>query len=60
LKDFNANPKLKTAEKKSWGTLICNTFGVRRVCWNFGMGAMANDKRVNYSYQLAQTKQLIN
>ncbi len=58
LKDSNANPKMKTTEhgiKTCY--LVCNTYGVRGSCWNFGMGTMINDKCVNYSYKYAQTKQ---
>jgi hypothetical protein len=38
-------------------SLVCNTSGVKGACWNFGMGTRTNDKWVNYSHGLAQTKQ---
>jgi hypothetical protein len=59
LKDSNASSKMKTMEKKGVGVhyLACSTSRVRRLCWNFGMGTRTSDKRVNYSYGLAQTKQ---
>jgi len=33
--------------------------GAKRACWSFAMGTRTNDKRVNYSYPYAQTKQQV-
>jgi hypothetical protein len=38
--------------------LVRNTLGVERVCWSSRMGIRMNDKWVNYSYGLAQTKHM--
>jgi hypothetical protein len=60
LKDSNVSPKVKTM-KEGIGVhfLVCNTSTVRRVCWRFGMGTRMSDKRVNFSYEPAQTKQQV-
>jgi hypothetical protein len=53
---------MKTTEEGVEGcALIRNIWGggVRRACWSFGMGTRKNDKGVNYSHWLAQTKQQI-
>jgi hypothetical protein len=51
---------MKTIKK---GMGICflahNTFGDKGVCWSFGMGTMTSDNQVNYSHELAQTKQQV-
>jgi hypothetical protein len=65
LKDSNVSLKMKTTEEKGVEgcSLTRNTsrggMGVRRACWSFGMGTRMNDKGVNYSHGLAQTKQQI-
>jgi len=46
--------------KKSWGTLFSSQhFGGRGACWNSRMGTRTSDKQVNYSHELAQTKQQV-
>jgi len=46
--------------RRSWGTLFSlQHFGGKGACWSSGMGAMKNDKQVNYSHRLAQTKQQV-
>jgi hypothetical protein len=40
-------------------SLTCSISGVKNACWNFGMGIRTNDKWVNYSHGLAQTKQQV-
>jgi hypothetical protein len=34
-------------------------FEGRRACWSFGIGTRKSDEQVNYSHELAQTKQQI-
>jgi hypothetical protein len=56
--------KMKTTKEEEVErySLTRNTWGgggFRRPCWSFGMGTKTNDKRVNYSHGLAQTKQQI-
>ncbi len=50
--------KVKNNEKtRSWGTLPgSQQFGGRRACYNFEMRTRTNDKWVNYSHGLTQTK----
>jgi hypothetical protein len=55
---------MKTIEEKGVEgcSLTHNTSrggGVRKACWSFEMGTIMNDKGVNYSHGLAQTKQQI-
>jgi hypothetical protein len=38
LKDSNVSPKMKTTEGVKVCYLICNIYGVKGACWNFGMG----------------------
>ncbi len=54
----NVSPKVKIMEEERVGVLFlpCNTLGVREACWSSGMGIRTNDKCVNYSYGLAETK----
>jgi hypothetical protein len=60
LKDSNASLKVKTSKEGIKAhSLIHSIFGVKRACWNFGMGIRTNDKRVNYSYQFAQIKKQV-
>jgi hypothetical protein len=56
LKYSNASPKVKTTYKEQIGahSLIRTTFGIRKVCWNFGIKIKMNNKCVDYSYQSAQ------
>jgi len=59
LKDSNVNSTVKiTKEGVGAYSLVCNTSRVRGACWRSRMGTWTNDKRVNYSYQFAQTKQV--
>jgi hypothetical protein len=59
LKDSNVSLKVKTMEEGiGVHSLIRNTLGVKGVCWSFGMGIRMNEKWVNYSYGLAQTKHM--
>jgi len=37
--------------------LVHNILGVKRASWSSEMGTRTNDKRTNYSYGVAQTKQ---
>jgi hypothetical protein len=52
---------MKTMEEEGIGvhSLTCDTSGVKKVCWNFEMGIRTGDKRVDYSYGLAQTTQQV-
>jgi hypothetical protein len=52
---------MKIVKEKKVGacSLVRNTFGVRKACWNFGMRTTISDKHVNYSYQFTQTKQQV-
>jgi hypothetical protein len=44
----------------SWGTLFGSQyFRGRKVCWSSRMGTKTSDKQINYSYELAQTKQQV-
>jgi hypothetical protein len=58
LKDSNANFKIKIK-----GIRVCSfthsTLGVRMACQSSRMGTRMNRKRVNYSYESTQTKQLV-
>ncbi len=59
LKNSNANSKMKTMEEGVKVLfLVCNTLGVRGGCWSSRMGR-TSDKQINYSYELAQTKQQV-
>jgi hypothetical protein len=40
-------------------SLACNTLGVKRHCWGFGMGIRISENLVNYSHEPAQTKQQV-
>ncbi len=52
--------KVKTMTKKiQVYFLIRNISGVRNVCYSSKMGIRMNDKRVNYLYGPAQTKQQV-
>jgi hypothetical protein len=55
---FNCESKCENNERiRSWGTFPSSQhFGGRRACWSSGMGIRKNDKQVNYSHRLAQTK----
>ncbi len=61
LKDSNVNPKVKTIEGEKVGaySLVHNIYGVRKVCWSFGVRTRTSDKHVNHSYQSMQTKQQV-
>jgi len=52
---------MKTLEEKGIRvhSLTRNTSKVKGVCWSFGMRIRTNDKQVNYSHGLAQTKQQV-
>jgi hypothetical protein len=39
--------------------LAHNILGVKKVCWNFGVGTKTSDKQVNYSFGPTQTKQQV-
>jgi len=59
-KNSNASSKLKIV-KEGVGirSLAHNISGVRGPCWSFRMGTKTNDKQVNYSHGLPQTKQQV-
>jgi hypothetical protein len=59
--DSTTSPKVKTTKGiRSWGMLPNSYhFGGRKACWSFEMGIKTNDKWVNYSHGLAQTKQQV-
>jgi hypothetical protein len=60
LKDSTMSSKVKTMTKKiQVYFLIRNISGVRNVCYSSKMGIRMNDKRVNYLYGPAQTKQQV-
>jgi hypothetical protein len=61
LKDSNVNLKMETMEEKRVRvhSLACSISKVKMACQNFGIGTRTNDKRVNYSYQHAPTKQQV-
>jgi hypothetical protein len=40
-------------------SLVHSILGVRKVRWSFRMGTKMSDKQVNYSHELAQTKQQV-
>jgi hypothetical protein len=52
---------MKTTEEKGVGvhSLACNTLGVRRASWSYGMVIRTSDKWVNYSHGPVQTKQQV-
>jgi hypothetical protein len=54
LENSNVNPKVKIS-KEGVGvrSLAHNILGVKGAYWNFEMGIITSDKRVNYSYQSA-------
>jgi hypothetical protein len=59
LIDSTTNPNVKNnARIRSLGTFPSSQhFRGKGVCKSFGMGMKTNDKRVNYSHGLAQSKQ---
>jgi len=60
LKDSNASLKVKTMEEEvGVHSLAHNILKVKGACWSFGMRTIMNDKRVNYSHKLTQTKQQV-
>jgi hypothetical protein len=58
LKDSNVSPKVKAVRKKGIGvrSLTCS---ISKVKGHAGMGTRMNDKKVNYSHGLTQTKQQV-
>jgi hypothetical protein len=60
LKDSTVSSKVKTMKKIiQVYFLIRNISRVTNVCYSSKMGIMMNDKRVNYLYGPAQTKQQV-
>jgi len=61
LKRFKCKFESKNSGKEGVRVhyLACNTLGVRGACWSSRMGTRTNDKWVNYSHGLAQTKQQV-
>ncbi len=46
--------------RRSWGALLdLQHFGCKGACWSSGIGITKNDKQINYSHGLAQTKQQV-
>jgi hypothetical protein len=60
LERLNVNLKVKTSEEGiGVRSLACSTSGVKRERWSPGMETRTNDKWVNYSNGLTQTKQQV-
>ncbi len=57
---LNYESKDEGSGRRSWGMLPSSQhFEGRRVCWSSMIGTRMNDKQVNYSHELAQTKQQV-
>jgi hypothetical protein len=56
--DSITNPKVQIVEGQGiWGTFPGSQhFGGRGACWSSEMGTKMNDKWVNHSHELTQTK----
>ncbi len=60
LERFKCKSKIGNNGRRSWGTLFnLQHFEAKGVCRNSKMGTRTNDKRINYSHQLVQTKQQV-